>query len=74
LKYNKTPTPVITETKLAQATRHVAEGKRIVAKQREIIARQKRAGADTTLSEELLAQFERTLVIFETDLQAIQED
>jgi hypothetical protein len=73
LKYNKTPTPVITETKLAQATRHVAEGKRIVAKQREIIARQKRAGADTTLSEEL-AQFERTLVIFETDLQAIQED
>ena len=60
------------ESKLAQATRHVAEGRRIVAQQRERVARLKASGRDTTRSEELLDQFERTLAIFEDDLKAIQ--
>jgi hypothetical protein len=33
------PGYMVAETKLAQAARHVAEGKRIVAKQRQLICR-----------------------------------
>jgi len=62
----------ITETRLAQSARHVAEGKRIVARQRELVAKGKAAGHDTFNAERLLDQFERTLAIFEDDLRAIQ--
>ena len=62
------------ETKLDQAARHVAEGKRIVARQRALIARRKEGGHDTTFAEDLLAQFERTLAVFEDDLLAIRKE
>lgn len=54
------------------AARHVAEGKRIVARQRTLIARHEEAGRSTVDSEKLLALFERTLRIFEDDLQALE--
>lgn len=60
-----------TETKLEQAARHVMEAKRIVARQRALIAKQKEGGRDTDAAEALLAQFERTLAIFEADLKAM---
>jgi 2-keto-3-deoxy-L-rhamnonate aldolase RhmA len=62
-----------TESKIAQATRHVAEGRRIVAGQRARVARLKALGHDTSQSESLLVQFETTQAIFEADLRAIQE-
>lgn len=62
------------ESKLAQATRHVADGRQVVARQRALVARQKEAGQDTFLSEGLLVEFERTLATFERDLQAIQAE
>jgi hypothetical protein len=65
---------LITESKQAQARRHVAEGRWIVTRQRALVAGQKQAGRDTLLSENLLAQFERTLSIFEHDLRAIEQD
>lgn len=64
----------IQESKLVQATRHVAEGQRIVARQRRLVARQKAHGHDTETAELLLNQFEKTLAIFEADLEAIQSE
>ncbi|HEY1239644.1 MAG TPA: hypothetical protein VGF16_03760 [Bryobacteraceae bacterium] len=61
------------ETKLEQAIRHVRDGKRIVAAQRVLIAKRKEGGHDTEAAENLLAQFERSLEIFEADLRAIQD-
>jgi hypothetical protein len=58
------------ETKSAQAMRHVAEGRRIVDRQRALVARLKEAGLDANAAEDLLAQFERTLAVFEDDLAA----
>ena len=69
------PFPVISQK--ASSPRHRVtspKGRRIVAQQRELIVREKKAGRDTTLSEGLLSQFERTLAIFEADLRAIQEN
>jgi hypothetical protein len=62
------------ESKLSQAARHVAEGKRIVARQRALVARQKEAGVDTLYAETLLAQFQRTLGVFEEHFLAIQKE
>jgi len=63
---------MVIESKLAQAARHVAEGRRIVARQRALVAKQKETGLGTFYSERLLDQFERTLVIFEDHLREIQ--
>jgi hypothetical protein len=62
------------ESKRALAARHVAEGRKIVARQRLLIAKQKEAGRETTHSENLLAQFERTLAVFEDHLQEIEAE
>lgn len=67
-------TRVIVESKLVQATRHVAEGRRIVAAQHALVAKKRAAGQDTAVAEGVLAQFERSLIIFESDLLAIQKE
>jgi hypothetical protein len=61
------------ETTLEQALRHVRDGKRTIAGQRALIAKQKEGGHDTEAADSLLIQFERALLIFEEDLQAIQD-
>jgi hypothetical protein len=57
----------------AQANRHVVDGRRVVERQRALIARQKARGHDTQQSEGLLAQFERSQEMFESDLAASAE-
>jgi len=61
------------EGKLAQAARHVTEGRLIVARQCALISKQKQGGFDTFDSERLLEQFERSLAIFEDHLQKIMQ-
>jgi hypothetical protein len=63
---------VAAKTKRAKATRHVVEGQRIIAHQRALIADKLEKGLDATQSEELLAQFEQSLAIFEADLRSIE--
>jgi hypothetical protein len=65
---------VITETKLAMASRHVADGRRVLERQRALITSQRKAGLDTSASEELLDLFERTQAIFEDDLRAAERN
>jgi len=67
-------TSVITETKLAMASRHVAEGRRVVERQRALISSQRKAGLDTSASEKLLNLFESTQAIFEDDLRAAERN
>jgi hypothetical protein len=57
-----------------QAKRHVEDGQRVVDRQRTLIARQKVLGHDTQMSERLLAAFERSQVIFESDLARIRAE
>ena len=52
---------------IAMATRHVEEGRRIVERQRKLIA-EERGGADAN---DLLRTFERSLEIFEGDLDRL---
>jgi hypothetical protein len=59
---------LIVESKLAQAARHVAEGRRIVARQSALIAKKRAAGQDTVLAEATLLVFKSSLAIFEADL------
>jgi hypothetical protein len=50
---------VMTLEHLEQARRHVAEGERHIAHEREIIAEKERDGHDTSMSKQLLDQFEQ---------------
>jgi hypothetical protein len=59
--------------KLAQAERHVLEGRKIVVRQRAHVARLKEAGHDVSDAERLLEQFESSLVIVEDHHRAIRE-
>lgn len=61
---NIAQTPI--EAELAVAARHVAQGRVIVARQRERIARLTARGACT-------ANYERTLDLFVTTLQILEE-
>jgi hypothetical protein len=70
----ETPRIIMVESKLTQATRHVAEGRRLVARQRALVAREKKAGRDALLAESLLGQFEDLLARFEDDLRAISQN
>jgi hypothetical protein len=63
---------MVPESKLAMAARHVAAGRKVVVRQRALVARQKTAGHDTFLSERLLGQFERSLLIFESHLREVE--
>jgi hypothetical protein len=58
--------------RLHLAQRHVSRGREIVARQREIIATIRDVGGDCGQAEDLLSQFERTLVIFEADLAELE--
>lgn len=63
-----------TESELEQTARRVAEGRRIAAEQRERVAVRHFRGLDTTGAQSLLAQFERTPAIFETDLARLKSN
>jgi len=56
------------------ALRHVLTGRKIIASQRERIERRRAKGLDATEAERLLAQYERTQEIFESDLKRIQNE
>lgn len=62
------------ESRRAIAVRHVQEGRRTVERRRDLIARQKALGQDTTASRSLLHEFERSLDIFEKDLDSIRDE
>jgi len=55
----------------ALAQDHVNRGRRIVVRQRQLIAKIKARGGDFGMAEDLLASFERSLVVFENDLAVI---
>jgi len=55
---------------IAKATRHVVEGRRLVEEQRKRIA----AGTTEQGGIELLKTFERTLQIFEDDLESLLKE
>jgi hypothetical protein len=57
----------------ALAQRHVDRGREIVARQRRIMAEIRARGGDSELAEQLLSQFERSLVLFEDDLAEIMK-
>jgi uncharacterized protein YmfQ (DUF2313 family) len=54
--------------RIALAQDHVNTGRRIVARQRQLIAKIRALGGNAGMAEDLLAAFERSLVIFEADL------
>ena len=55
------------------ALRHVVRGREIVAEQRALVERLQGLGQNTRREEELLDRFERSLAIFECDLQQIEQ-
>jgi hypothetical protein len=57
----------------ALAQHHVLRGRTIVARQRRMVAEMREVGRDSAVAEDLLAQFERTLKIFEYDLAALKK-
>jgi len=61
------------EDRRTMAEHHLQEGRRTFARQRELVARQRALGQDTTVSDALLVEFERSLIVFEQDLQSIQD-
>lgn len=58
------------DIRIAQAHRHVEDGRRILLRQRELIA----GGSAPSGAEELLYLFERTQKIFEDDLARVIEE
>jgi hypothetical protein len=60
--------------RLALAQRHVSIGRNIVNQQRTLVEQMQMKRCDTSRSESLLEQFERSLEIFEHDLLAIQQE
>ncbi len=57
-----------------EACRHAANGRQVIDRQRDLIKRQKAFGADTTKSEALLATFEQSQAIFESDVARIRQE
>ena len=55
------------------ALRHVTTGRRIVAAQQRRIEQLRIDGRDAAASEVLLARYERSLAIFEDDLERMEE-
>lgn len=53
------------------AHNHVTKGRAVVARQRQLITAIRARGGDSENAEDLLAAFERSLAIFESDLAAI---
>jgi hypothetical protein len=62
------------ETRLEIALRHVASAREIVAGQTALVDDLQAAGRDATVELLLLAQFKRTLAIFEGDLRRAQHE
>ena len=59
--------------RLAQAQRHVLQGKTIIARQEALIARLKRDGHDTSEAEVLLVKFQETQRMHKEDAAAIRK-
>jgi|RhiMetdeSRZDD1v2_1073273.scaffolds.fasta_scaffold660645_3 hypothetical protein len=57
-----------------EARRHAVAGRGVIKRQREFIAREKAKGLSTDRSEDLLALFQQTQVIFEGDLARISAE
>jgi hypothetical protein len=62
------------ETRVAQARRHVENGRRIIAAQEALIQQTRARGGDTTLAQSLLDSFKRSQAVFEDDLRQITLD
>jgi len=62
---------ICTNTHQLLAQEHIIKGRRIIARQRRLIEEIRARKGDTISAEELLAQFERSLAVFEEDLVAI---
>ncbi len=57
-----------------EARRHAAKGRHVLDRQRDLIRRQKASGADTIRSEALLATFEQSQAIFDSDVARIRQE
>ena len=56
------------------AIQHVERGRAIIARQRRIIDRLRALNGDVSIAEDLLGRFERSLAIFEDDLEALEKE
>jgi len=63
-----------TSEDLVIAERHVAEGEQHVARQEEIISKLQLLGADTTVAEQLLSEFQATLKMHRRDRDRISAE
>lgn len=62
------------ETRREMAERHVRRGREIVLRQQQLLAQGRARGRHTETEELLLEAFERSLAIFEQDLNAVRKD
>jgi hypothetical protein len=62
------------ETRREMAERHVRRGREIVLRQQQLLAQGRARGRPTETEELLLEAFERSLAIFEQDLNAVRKD
>jgi hypothetical protein len=59
---------------LEQARRHVAEGKWHIALQREIVAERERDGHDTSMSKQLLDQFQQIYALYVAERDRLEKE
>ena len=64
----------MTENRRETAERHVRTGREIVRRQRELVAEIKARGLDSKTEESLLVAFERSLALFEWDLETVRRE
>jgi len=60
------------DDEIAMVRRHIALGEEHINRQHELIAHLKSFGADTNLSEQLLTNFEETLVLHQQHLTRLE--
>jgi len=64
----------MTESRREMAERHVRRGREIVLRQRELVAEIEARGLDSKTEEGLLVAFERSLALFEWDLEMVRRE
>ena len=64
----------MTESRLEMAERHVRQGREIVRRQRELMAEIEARGLDSATEAKLLVAFERSLALFEWDLEMVRRE
>lgn len=60
------------EDEIAMVRRHVALGEAHITRQHELISKLKSIGADTSLPEQLLTNFEETLMLHQQHLKRLE--